>query len=228
MAALNAVKRIVATSSGSATSVTTSAATTTSGNLLVVMVFCFGNHIGASPVTDSKSNTWTAAISSTGTTQGWAAMFYAANATGGASHTFTFTASSSDYLTMVVFEVEGAATSSVLSNTSSSTASTASHSSGNITANTSVSEIFIGGLALSAAAEGTGTTSANYWSPTFLGTAATGTTEGAASGWRIVAPSTTSAFAVTTSTAANETIIVAGFKAESATPSSGGAYAFAG
>lgn len=228
MAQLTPAKRIVATSSGTASSVTTAAVTTTSGNLLVAMVFCFGNQIGATPVSDSKGNTWSSAIASTGVTQGWGAMFYVANATGGASHTFTFTPTGSDFLTMVVFEVENAATSSVLSNTNSSTASTTSHSSGNITANATVPEIFIGGMALSAAIEGAGSTTANYWSAALRGLAATGTTEGAVSSWRVVDPSTTDAFAVTTGTAGNETILIAGFKAASATTSGAAAYAFAG
>lgn len=224
--AFDVAQRIIAQSSNTAASVTTSGVTTTSGNLLVVSVVAFGNNIGASPVTDSKSNTWTAAIASTGTSKGFGAMFYVANCTGGASHTFTFTPTSNDFIAIAVLEVSGAATSSVLSNTNSASNSTATHSSGNITAGASFPEIFVGSMALSANSEIPATVTKLLWPWTFTNPATT--REGIMLGYKFVDPSVTDSFTVTANAASNETIMIAGFKSATApSGSAGGAWAFA-
>jgi hypothetical protein len=71
---------------------TTTGADTTGANLLVVVAVTYGSSAasGSATVTDSKSNTWT---SLTDYTNGNShiAIWYAKNATVGASHTFTLT-----------------------------------------------------------------------------------------------------------------------------------------
>ena len=217
---LQPLQFVSAVSAGSQTSVTTAGVTTTSGSLLVALVFAFGNTIGATPVSDSKSNTWVAAIPSQGTTKGWGAMYYVANALGGASHTFTFTPSSSDFLVIGVYEIPGAATASVLNGTNFSTASTTTHDSGDITAGSAVPEIFIGGCALSAVLEGAGTITRQFHA-LGLRVAATATTEGMCTGYRVVPVDTTDKFTLETGSVQNETILIAGFKAAEAAGGSG-------
>lgn len=210
MASPYPVQFITARSSGSAASVTTGAITTTSGNLLVALVFSFGNNIGATPLSDSKGNTWSAAIASTGTTQGWGAMFYVANATGGASHTFTFTPSSSDFIIIFVIEIAAAALSNVLNNTSSSSASTSTPNSGSISANAGVDEIFVGGGAISNVAENLPVAGGQFFAATPF--AATASNEGGIAAVRSVPSGGSGAFSYTKSAVANETVLVAGFK----------------
>ena len=211
---------VSAASAGSAASVTTTGVTTTSGSLFVAPVFAFGNNIGSTPLSDSNGNTWTAAITTQGSTKGWGAMYYVANGIGGASHTFTFTPSSNDFLVICVFEIPGAKTSGVLGNTNFSTASTTTHASGTVTVGADDPEILIGGCALSAAAEGAGIITSQFHALA-VRLAATGTTEGACVGYRVAPASTTDQFAVTTSSVQNETILIAGFKAAEASGGSG-------
>lgn len=203
------VKTVLTKSSNTAASVTTSGITTTTGDLLVVAITCFGNHIGATPVTDSLSNTWTAAISSTGTTKGWGAIFYCANCTGGTGHTFTFTPSSSDFIAIGVLAIQGAATSSVLGSTATSTASGTTHTAGSITSGVT-QEILVGAGALSASAEGTPGVADGRWYDANL--VAGATSEGIVLAWRLVDPNTTDSFVYTTSNTQNETVMIAGFK----------------
>jgi hypothetical protein len=213
----------ISKTSASAASVTTAAVTTTaSGSLFIVGIACFTNKIGATPITDSKGNTWTQALGSTGSgANGYIAIFYSANATGGASHTFTFTPTSSDFIAIGVLEVQGAALSSVLGSVSSSTASAASHSSGNITSNATVAEVFFGFGALSFTNEGTPTLSSSLWYSAAM--LPDGAVEGLAMAFRFVAPSTTDQFTYNTGAAHNEGVAVAGFLA-AATAGSGGAH----
>ena len=189
---------------------TSSSFTTTSGNLLVAIVTSDGNVIGATPVSDSFSNTWVQAVGSTGTSSGFAAMFYVANCTGGASHTFTFTPTANAFLTITVLEIEGAALTSVLSGTNGAVFSTAAHGSGNITSNSSVPEIFVGGGSNTGATNPTLTTvnPGTWWQVIAVSGAIT---EGCMVGYRMVDPSVTDQFAWTTG-ARNEGTVIAGFK----------------
>lgn len=195
----------------SAASVTTTAVTTTSGNLLVAVVTCFGNHIGATPVSDSKGNTWVQALASVGTTNGFAAMYYVANATGGAGHTFTFTPTANDFNAITVFEISGAALSSVLGSTASAVTGTTPHTAGPITSNASVPEIFIAGTSVSAGSTGTvSVTDPQLWFTATIQSPAS--TEGMTTGFRIVGPSVTDS-ASFVGPGRNEGTVLAGFKA---------------
>lgn len=212
---------------GNAASITTTATTTTTGNLLVVCIACFTNKIGATPITDSKGNTWVAAISSTGTTNGFGAMYYVANCTGGASHTFTFTPTGSDFIAMSVIEISGAALSSVLGSTATSTTTgSATHTAGSITSNSSVAEIFIGFCTDShnAPPSITGTDPATWATIAAINGAVT---EGIIAGFRIVSPSFTDTFSCTSS-ALNEMAGIAGFKAAVVASGAGGSFTFFG
>lgn len=202
---------VVARSAGSAASITTTGITTVSGRLLVAVLTCFGNNIGASPVTDSKGNTWSTAIASVGTTQGWGAMFYVPNCTGGAAHTFTFTGVGSDFLSIAVYEIPGADISSPLGSTSSSTTNATTHSSGNITSGSRL-EIFIGVGAISRGAEATPvvTTGSVNWFP--QSQLPDGSLEGIATAFRLADAGVTDQFTYTTSSAFAEACLVAGFK----------------
>lgn len=217
---------IPAAPNGSSASVTTPAITTVSGSLLVAMVFCETNKIGASPLSDSKSNTWSSAVAAFGSAT-FAAMFYVENCTGGASHTFTFTPTSSDFISMLVLEITGAATSGSLNGTSTSTTNTASHNSGNITAGSSVPELWVGGWnPATSAAMVTVTVDPTWcWGKIQVGA----TIEGEFFGMRPADPSTVGAFSLSASTSAASPIMVAGFKSATAAPSGGGgSYVWAG
>lgn len=68
-------------------SVTTNAINTTGANLIVIA----GASGGASTITDSKSNTWTALTARTDVGTGQSQLFYCFNPTVGSGHTFTNT-----------------------------------------------------------------------------------------------------------------------------------------
>lgn len=100
---------------------------TVTGNLIVVLV-AFRQTSGGGvtvSITDSKSNTYaTAIISATGSFGRTAAIYYAKNATGGASHSVTITPSASLSIghDVCIVEVSGADTTAPLDKTKSVTA----------------------------------------------------------------------------------------------------------
>lgn len=189
-----------------ATQVTT-AATTTSGNLLVAVVTTFTNVIG--PITDSKGNTWATAVASLGTGNGFCAMFYAKNITGGAGHTITHTPSAGGgFPTLTVFEIAGADLTTPLGSTASAVSATAAHASGNITSSATLNECWIGGCSITS---GTGTITGDptMW---FLGSSnGFVSTEGCVTGVRMVGTSVTGGFTVTEG-AVNDACIIAAFR----------------
>lgn len=216
--------------SSSVASLTTTGITTSSGNLLVVVVTAFANTLGtiSSTITDSNSNTWQIAVGSTGTgAQGWCGIAYCPNCTGGSSHTFTITPTSSDFVAIAVLEFSGAKLTSVLGNTNSSTASTTTHSSGSISAG-STDEVFVGVCAVSRSAEavpvltGLGT---GWLQVCALDASAF---EGMAAGFAVVGSGVSKSFDVTVSQANNEGIAIAGFKAATTAGSAGGSFTFVG
>lgn len=206
------------------TSLTTSGLTTTAGNLLVVCITLFSGNIGAAPITDNKSNTWVQAVAKTGTSSGFAAMFYAQNCLGGAGHTFTLTTTSSDFSAMVVYEIEGAALTSSLSNTNAAVSATSAHSSGSVSANASVAEIFIGCGSVSSGVSPIMTSvDPGFW--WVVGTQTGSVTEGIISAFRLVDPSVSDSFNFTAG-ARNESSIVAGFKKAASGGGGGGGGSF--
>jgi hypothetical protein len=231
--ALQVVQRVLVQGAGTVAAVTTAAITTTPGNLLVAIPIAFSTgHIGATPITDSKGNTWTSAIAAFGGSQSNEAMHYVANCLGGASHTFTFTGATSGLLVLIVYEIAGAALSSVLGSTSTSIANTATHATGTITSNATVPELFLGVLGLSATEACSlpiAPPAGSDWSG--LSGVGAGANMGGMTAFRIVGPSVTDSFQLrrTPSVARVEAIMIAGFKAAVPIPvvSSGGAYAFA-
>lgn len=208
-----------AASAGSQASVTTPGITTTSGNLLVVVVSAFSNIIGATPITDSKTNTWIQAVASTGASEGWGAIYYAENITGGAGHTVTFTPSSSGFIAIAVLEVSGLATSSALNQTDADASSATTHSTGPITASGGICEMAIAG----------GTTSDNGavpmnliavpWSTRVLN--AGGSSQGVVLAWQVIASGASVSFQFNTPSSDSDTAMLAGFKAASPCPGAG-------
>lgn len=209
------VQSAFAATTGAATA-TTPGMTTTPGNLLVVVVTSFGNHIGATPVTDSKGNAWTQAVGSTGSGTGFCAMYYAENCLGGAGHTATFTPTASDFTTCTMIEVSGAALSSSLSTSAMNTGSTSPHTAGPITANAVVPELFIGAGSESAGVPTLTNTNPAQWYTVLMQPGSS--TEGAAIAFRLVSPSVSDSFSYNGPTVAEGKMIV-GFKAAA---SSGG------
>ena len=97
------------------TPATTVTVTATSTNGASWVVWCASNGgFGATPITDNKGNTYTqigtnvTAFTVTGT------LWYVQNGTGGASHTWTGTPSTSAFNTLIVVEITGGLTSGLL------------------------------------------------------------------------------------------------------------------
>jgi hypothetical protein len=133
---------------GNATSGTTTGTftgSTTSGNLIVVTTSDdSGTTSNGVSVTDNKGNTYTKVhhVASASTLSMW----YAANVTGGASHTVTATWSTSatGRLTLVAQEFDGGFT--TLDKSTSATGSSTSPSSGATATTTAASETVVGGV----------------------------------------------------------------------------------
>lgn len=98
----------------SATSATTTAMTTTTGSMFVV----FTNRLrtkteATTPITDSKGNTytrvgeWNNGVADSGVGQAMAIWISGASPTAGASHTFTYTLTVSDFPAIIAYEVTG-------------------------------------------------------------------------------------------------------------------------
>lgn len=186
--------------------------TTSSGSLLVAIVHAFTNTIGATPVTDSKSNTWVQAIGSTGTTEGFSGMFYVENCTGGASHNFTFTPTASDFISITVLEIADAALSGALNNTAAQAQSGFTRVSGTITADGGVAELFVGGVGPQRVAQGLMAVTQGNW---FMARnrAATASDPGFTAACRRVESGTTDEASFSSnSNSDNTTVLVAGFK----------------
>jgi hypothetical protein len=208
-----------------AASATTAGITTTSGNLLVVCVTSWNNTLGtlSTTVSDNKGNTWSVAVAPVGSGQGWAGIAYCANCTGGSGHTFTITPTSNDLVCIAVLEISGAKTTSVLGNTNSATASTATHSSGSITSGT-VDTVNVGVCAVSHGGEGVPvlTSPGTGW---FLPVSLDGSAlEGISFGFAFVGSGVSDSFDVTMTGTFTEGIAIAGFEsaASGSPPGSGG------
>lgn len=101
------VQAVSAQVTSAATSCTTTGITTTSGDLIVLLGFeSSGVTFAATPLSDSKSNTWTAGIATFGTTNKQIEKFDA-NGTRGASHTFTCTTTTSAFPAVAAVEFSG-------------------------------------------------------------------------------------------------------------------------
>lgn len=221
------VAAVSAQSSGSAASVTTAGITTVNGSLLVALIACEGAHIGGTPITDSKSNTWVNAVA-TASGDSKVALWYVANCIGGASHTFTFTPTSSDFVAIGVINVTQAALTSVIGSTNSTVATSATHASGNITSSTN--EIWIGGGGIDHTNEVSGSGTPWITEPFMrvLMLPATATQEGFVMGLRCVSSGVTGQFTWNAAASQLEASIVAAFVGATVSGgSSAAAYAFA-
>lgn len=143
-AALAFVQKVSCAASASDTC-TTASITTTTGNLIVVGAGYQEDAFVS--ITDNKSNTYIEAIAEvaccSATNKGQ--QRYKANASGGASHTFTLTgASGSFYGEISVAEISGAATASPLDKTMTGTETSTDHSSGSTATTSQANEILIG------------------------------------------------------------------------------------
>jgi hypothetical protein len=202
------------------TSVTASPAlTTTSGNLLVCDLAMYGTF---SSFADSRTLTWTDSItltshsSDTGEKLG---QKYVANASGGANHTFTLHLTAPGYPTVSCTEVSGAATSSVLDQTSInvSTVATTSQTSNSTSTTTQADEILMGvGTSFPSAYTATGSFTENR------NISGSPTAQGIISASRIVSATGAYAFTYTTSSGDPWPIsAVATFKAAAAAAETG-------
>lgn len=97
-----------ATASG--TTAVTTGVTTTSGSTIVLFAH-WGSEVFSS-IADSKGNTWTIIGAELNASSHKSRAYYCANVTGGASHTFTLTLSTSGAPTIYMCEFTGAATTS--------------------------------------------------------------------------------------------------------------------
>lgn len=198
------VQVISAISSGSVASVTTAAATTTNGNSFIIAV---GGEVASriTAPTDNKGNTYSTG-KATGAGGGpGCAIYYCYNAVGGASHTFTFTPSASDFIWIVVLEVPGLQ-SSPLNQTNGAVTNSTTHASGNITSGTGF-ELWIGAGGLDSTSEGVPKPVAPFLSA--LTQNASGSNEGCIVGVRVVGPVTTDQFTWIAASANRESIIAA-------------------
>lgn len=135
----------------SGTATTSSIGTTTTGNLMVVC--CASNSATSndfSSVTDNKSNTYTRAKSQPGNATD-VEIWYAANITGGASHTVTATTTNGfRNVALVAQEYSGAATTTPLDQTAGATGTSATPSSGATATTTQADEMVFGALVVEA------------------------------------------------------------------------------
>ena len=207
------VQYVNARPGGSSASATTAATATTTGNTFVAVITAFTNIIGGTPMTDSASNTWSQAVASTGTTEGWVAIFYVSNATGSATHTFTFTPTANGFLSVTVFEISGLATSSALDATDAdSSTGTVTKTTGPITA-TGICEIFIGGMGVSETGSGMMLNQPAWYYDRVV---SDGTHQGLLWGWRYIASGGSDSFTAEAVATDRETAAMAGFKSASA------------
>jgi hypothetical protein len=201
--------------SGSAASSTTSAITTTTGNTLIAMMSTFTNQIGATPISDSGGHTWTQAIASTGTTEGWVAMFYVANITGQGSHTFTFTPNAGAFQAFTVIEVSGLAASPLNHTDVDSSTGSVDHATGPIAADAGICELFIagGGNSDSGSSQATPTVSLAWF---YHYVFASSTHQGLHWAWREVASGGSDSYSYQTGATDRDTAFIAGFKSATA------------
>lgn len=126
---------------------TTSAITTTTGNLFVAIINLYsgGGPSAITSVSDSKGNTWSAAIDQAGDATTRCAIYYTSNAnpTGGSGHTLTVVLDSGANLSIQLLEISGQAASSVLDQTAGDSQTTGGTSSCTSGATTQNNEIII-------------------------------------------------------------------------------------
>lgn len=98
----------------SVAAIVTAGITTTAGNILVAVGGSSGGFLnGATPFQDSKANTWVLGPNSVTASNVQCHIAVCQIATGGSAHTVTYTQATSGFPSIVVFEISGAATSSV-------------------------------------------------------------------------------------------------------------------
>jgi hypothetical protein len=94
-------------SGGASGSVTTAGVTTTSGSTVILLVAVNSATFGATPVQDSKSNTWTqvsTAVSIGASPDTETRVYKAVNITGGSGHTFTVNPASGGFAVLLAVE----------------------------------------------------------------------------------------------------------------------------
>lgn len=199
------------TSSGAVASLTTTAMTTTaSGSTFVVVVSGeVAPPSSGSAVTDAKSNSYSLAVRAT-TGDSKVAIYYVANGTGGASHTFTYTPTSSDFITITALELTSVPTSSVLGSTNSGSNSGTTHASGNITSTNE--ELWVGACGTDHGSNGNPMPQTPTPWLTTTSIVAGGANEGINVAVYRAAPSTTAGFTCVQSATNSESAAIAAFK----------------
>lgn len=123
---------------------TTAALATTSGSTLVVCAAIYSSTFAATPVTDSKSNTWTQIGTELVDGTMRLRMYYAKNITGGAAHTVSVDTAANTWIEVSVGELSGMDLTAPLDQTTGQvTGVGTSHASGNVTT-TQNHEIYVG------------------------------------------------------------------------------------
>jgi hypothetical protein len=220
VSAAPAIVQYIVARSTSAASVTTTAISTTTGHAIVVFVSANTATIGATPITDSGSHTWTQAVPATGS-QGASALYYNPSITGSGSHTFTFTPTANDIIEILVIEVSGLAA-SPLGQTDADSTSATNHTTGPITAAAGICELFIaaGGSADAGGPnyQPSGALTSVEWNHRMLNGASV---NGLVWAWRIVASGASSTWTYATPDSDLDVALIAGFKSAVACGSGG-------
>jgi hypothetical protein len=195
--------------SGKGASPFTSAAftgSTVTGNMIVVAVGIDGV-TGTPTVTDSKSNTYTQVVFQGGADFNGVALFYCANITGGASHTFTVT-SAGNTIWAIAMEFSGQLTASPVDKfTNVHTASGTNVPVGTTAATTNANDIVI---AVAVNDSGHAMTGASGFLQ--LTTSITAGAVGLAMAYKIVAATGTQTTSFTDSSSVDSAGIIAAFK----------------
>lgn len=148
---------------GNSVTAVTTGAITSSGNFVAACVTDNNALAASTPVTDSKSNTYQKAIGPIAVSTDDTYIYYAENATVGASHTITATSSvGSSFMSVSAASYSGLATSGTIDKTTSGSGSSTSLSSGNTATTTSTNELLIGGGTFSTGSSITFTAGASY------------------------------------------------------------------
>lgn len=130
-----------ATTTGTAT--TDTVTTAASGSTFLIGAIIDGGSFSATPVQDSKSNTYTQIGSELTLGSARCRVYYCENGTGGSSHTATATQTGSNGTSVFFAEVTGGLTSGILDKTASTTDSPSPFSSGLTATTTQANELLV-------------------------------------------------------------------------------------
>lgn len=218
--ALSHVASTGAQGAGPVASITTPAIDTTGADLLVVTYTRFFD-VGpaATPITDSKGNTWVASTAELGDPGGlgFVRQFHAANPIVGTGHTFTFTLAAAGFPSVAASAFSGVVLSSPLDKTASGTDTTTPHNSPNTAALAQPDEVVVGSFADGVEFLNNGNAIGTGYSAGFVGDS-TSTLMGIGQEWKIVSSTAAVQSDFTTTQNQNSANQVATYKAAAGNP----------